>query len=565
MKKLSILFAVIFALTAGPAMAQDYVLDTPSGDDAAHTMDLGTGTIDVTVGLQNLPEQLVADAVVVTYNHTIIQVTAVEINDDGAGAGVIAGTGPVAAATSTGTGCWDGTMGAASWVVMDGDANTTQLLVATGIVGSCPGGPRDDFLKITFDSVAAGTSPITLSDMTSQVTGDTSGPLTVANDPHTVNINVKVACTTDADCNDGLWCTALQECDTTGAVPVCNVIGVDQCIDGDPCTLDDCAEAGTPGETAVGTCDNSCDEAYVISSGGSTSACCLAAPCDTSILCASDVTLDAGLVYYAPIQGEVITIKNPICLENQPGLGECIGGENDGEDCLTSAECVPSGYCSGGFSGLVGGIQFDLCDDPNCLTCVDCELTERTTMFDCEVMELANGCCRVLMFCKNPGCAINPGICDIVTVVQQTTEGLPDCGNDCIIESFDNIVVSDYDGNAVAGAGIDGQKCPIWCGDICPKGEGTGMNDCGDGEVDILDIMCEVQYALNADLSDPFNNPGYGGANLCQIPRADVPTGTPPNCVDPDGVISILDIMVLIDMALDRQDCCSFVYMDLIY
>ena len=85
--------------------------------------------------------------------------------------------------------------------------------------------------------------------------------------------------------------------------------------------------------------------------------------------------------------------------------------------------------------------------------------------------------------------------------------------------------------------------------------------------VDIYDIMCEVDFALGATTPDD-----------CQAMRADVPTGTPGlmgNCPDPeteiggccppDGVIDILDIMVLIDMALDRQDCCSYYYMGIIY
>ena len=56
-----------------------------------------------------------------------------------------------------------------------------------------------------------------------------------------------------------------------------------------------------------------------------------------------------------------------------------------------------------------------------------------------------------------------------------------------------------------------------------------------------------------------------GSPDDCQVMRADVPTGTPPNCVPPDGSINILDIMVIIDMALNRQDCCSFYYQGIIY
>jgi len=247
----------------------------------------------------------------------------------------------------------------------------------------------------------------------------------------------------------------------------------------------------------------------------------------------ADVTLEPGDVYYNPFHNpsdEEAVVKKPMCLDNQE---------------------------------LVGGIQFDLCEydlasDPiDCMECIDCELTERTTMFDCEVVELGNGCCRVLLFCKNPGCAINPGLCDIVTVVYQAFPISEECpGDECIIQMPENIVASDYDGYQLSAVGFPGTVCPIVCGDVCPAGTPPGW-DCGDGVVDIYDIMCEVDFALT---DDPMSAP-----NPCQLPRANVPTGTPPDCQDPDDTINILDIMVLIDMALGRQDCCTFYYTGVMY
>jgi hypothetical protein len=331
-------------------------------------------------------------------------------------------------------------------------------------------------------------------------------------------------CTTDADCipfDDGNFCNGVPIC---SPICVCSD-GPDPCADdGDECTLD--CDEDTDSCNSGDVCDPS-----VIS--GSTDPCCASpSPCasdgtDPQDICGAEITLIKESGYYQPAgAGEVVTIKNKICLNNP--------------------------------SDLVGGIQFDICDSPDCLTCIDCELTERTVMFDCVVLELPNGCCRVIMFCKNPGCAINPGECDIVTVVMQTNDN-EECGDDCIVEVITGIVASDYDGFPLAGAGIDGSLCPVVCGDVCPPGSGTA-NDCGDGVVDIYDIMCEVDFALTATVP-----------NDCQAPRADVPTGTPGmggpgnDCIAPDGVINILDIMVLIDMALNRQDCCSFYYQGIIY
>jgi hypothetical protein len=241
-------------------------------------------------------------------------------------------------------------------------------------------------------------------------------------------------------------------------------------------------------------------------------------------ICGAEITLIKESGFYQPPSGdEVVTVKNKICMNNP--------------------------------DKLVGGIQFDICDTPDCLTCIDCELTERTVMFDCFVLELPNGCCRVIMICKNPGCAINPGECTIVTVVMQTKQDAPDeCGEDCILEVLTGIVASDYDGFPLAASGVEGSVCPVVCGDVCPPASAPDANDCGDGMVDIYDIMCEVDLALTATTPDD-----------CQAPRADVPTGTPPDCFAPDGDINILDIMVLIDMALNRQDCCSFWYQGIIY
>ena len=112
---------------------------------------------------------------------------------------------------------------------------------------------------------------------------------------------------------------------------------------------------------------------------------------------------------------------------------------------------------------LVGGIQFDLCEYsaglPNdCMTCTDCELTERTSMFSCAAFELSNGCCRVILFSPEGG-VVAPGLCDVVTVVYEPSEECLD--QTCTVQVPDNIVVSDNDGIKLPASGLRGQVCFI--------------------------------------------------------------------------------------------------------
>ena len=86
---------------------------------------------------------------------------------------------------------------------------------------------------------------------------------------------------------------------------------------------------------------------------------------------AQDCTLEPGNVEVMP--GEIL--KYPVCLDNH--------------------------------YDLVRGAQFDICgyidtEPSDCMRCIDCELTERTTLFDCFVRELPNGCCRVIVLSKHP-------------------------------------------------------------------------------------------------------------------------------------------------------------------
>jgi len=342
-------------------------------------------------------------------------------------------------------------------------------------------------------------------------------------------------CDVDEDCDDGLYCNGAEKCVNRICQPgtnpcpnnwlFCN--GFEQCLefndkcsdpynpceDADDCTDDICHE--------YTSCENVCN-----ATGSRLNTCCqISTKCQTAEIC------QEGMVKIGNQWANCgsVGVKIPICLENPE---------------------VP-----------ISGFQIDLCEHTDdCLVCVDCELTERTQLFDCAVNELDNGCCRVILFSKHPGGVINPGECDIVTIVYEIKDE-PVCCYVCIEIYGGNIVVVDQYGYEVRSAGLPGTICPFVCGDIEPADDtATPGWDCGDSDVDLFDILMEVDFALAIKDPDECQGPAptYG-------PRDDVPTGTPPYCVAPDEQINILDVMTLIDMALQRQDCCSYYYGGKIY
>jgi hypothetical protein len=367
MKKLSIICALVMVFGVTLVQAQQYQV-APAGTKAFGT----TGDV--------------APGGAVDFD---IYLTAAGANQNAGGAWIdFAGSIADLAYVSAGRALSDGSEGptgpwdpAAGVLINEPGGPGTVMYVVANLAGAAPDGDGDLFVgtaslvnlgpgaavaEINVTTIPAVATWTPLDDAV--VNGNTANPV--------LTITEVCPCTTDADADDGLFCNGAETC---GPICVINP-GTPPCEDGNVCTLD-CDEDADA--CLVDVCDNSQITA-------STSPCCEDPACANqdppNPLCDADVTLTKEDGYYQPPAGdEVVTVKNRICLDNS--------------------------------SDLVGGIQFDICDTPDCLTCIDCELTERTVMFDCVVLELPDGCCRVIMFCKNPGCAINPGICNIVTVV----------------------------------------------------------------------------------------------------------------------------------------------------
>ena len=70
------------------------------------------------------------------------------------------------------------------------------------------------------------------------------------------------------------------------------------------------------------------------------------------------------------------------------------------------------------------GVQMDICDGSDYLTCTGCENTERTPDFLCETNELPNGCCRMVLI----SLALDPieaGTGPIFTLIYDVSEEAP--------------------------------------------------------------------------------------------------------------------------------------------
>jgi len=235
-------------------------------------------------------------------------------------------------------------------------------------------------------------------------------------------------CTISSDCDDGMWCTGTETCVSNVCVP-----GIPPCDDSDPCTTDPCNEDSdvclVKECAAINLGDPCCDDPI----------------CIQSPICTADVTIKPESVEASP--GD-IGVDVGICLDNP-------------ED-------------------LVGSVQLDLCEytvggDPiDYMECMDCKLTERTPVFNCEVLELPDGCCRLILFRSNPDFSINTGLCDVATFVYRIFEFSEDyIGTPCIVKIPVNIVISNHEGFALAAAGLSGEVC-------FPDADSDGIPDAWD-------------------------------------------------------------------------------------
>lgn len=188
--------------------------------------------------------------------------------------------------------------------------------------------------------------------------------------------------------------------------------------------------------------------------------------------------------------------------------------------------------------------QFDLVAEGGYLDCTACTPTDRHPGEQyCAAVDLGNGRCRVIMGVADNCLSAGDGALFIISY---------DVSSDAPVEdlfdlNFENVVTPQVcNGSGLTVSSEDGFTCYTNAGDVHPD---NGEQNCGDCDVDIYDW-----YAM----PDIINEIG----TECQELRADVPTGIPPNCSAPNGVINIIDMNSIerkVDYPYPLGNCIDYV------
>lgn len=197
----------------------------------------------------------------------------------------------------------------------------------------------------------------------------------------------------------------------------------------------------------------------------------------------------------------------------------------------------------------VQGVQTEITDGAD-LICTSCTPdADRAMDFTCTANENASDNCEILLVSLVG--EISQGNGAIATIDYDVVDAP---SNACILVGPTDSKVADRFGDPLCACEVEGEICFLVCADIYPRECLPDIPECGDGVVNIFDVLEEIDIALGIILASP-----------CQAPRADVPTGTPPYCSNADGDIDIFDVLVFIDMALGKANCCDYMNTGAIY
>lgn len=204
----------------------------------------------------------------------------------------------------------------------------------------------------------------------------------------------------------------------------------------------------------------------------------------------------------------------------------------------------------------VKALMVDICEcdgGDDKMACDSCVIDpDRALDFNCSAHEMDNGCCRVVLYSTDPAALIFEGTGPVFNIIYEADETCEGCT--CLRPV--NRKISDRFNEELCACQSPGDVCFKSCGDIFPQDcLDPGCAACGDDVVNLFDILEAVDIVL-----------GYQTPTACQLAHGDVPNGKPPYCGEPagtlncssDGDIDVLDLLVIIDMAQGRANCCDF-------
>ena len=104
----------------------------------------------------------------------------------------------------------------------------------------------------------------------------------------------------------------------------------------------------------------------------------------------------------------------------------------------------------------VRGIQMDICDDGDYLTCTGCETSMRTSALNCQFNELTNGCARVILVSLG-GDSIDAGTGPIFSINYDVADAAPSA--ECINLTPGETKASDENNDPVGVTTEAGEFC----------------------------------------------------------------------------------------------------------